>query len=729
MTWRLGLRLARGADRAGSVRLALLSAGIAVAVFTVLCSLALPRALGAQVDRSAARLPVSAAPGQPGTFLYRIAEDQLAGRIASSVTLAATSPAAPAPPGLTRQPAPGEVFLSPALAALRGSTDPLIGPAGLAGPDDLLEYRGVTPAELAGESGTGRGFGAPRSFIGEPPVLRVAMTLVLLVVLPAGVFLVTSARLSSATRLQRLAALRLLGVRRDGVVRLAAIETSVAGALGAVGGLLLYVLLLPAVAASPLFGTTWFPADTRLTPALALVVLVTVTAGSAVLGSRGMARALDRPLEARREPEHHATSWRGWAMLLTGSVVLAAFAVLPSFGRRPEVGSGTAIQFVVAASALTLTGFVLLLRPILVRLSRRLGESTSLAPRLAGRRLAVDGASTARVLAGLVVLCLVAGAGSGVLRDAELAVNVPIRELLVSVTTSASTPTQTVARLAALDAEAFVGLTRVQGSRAGRAEAVAVIAATCASLDAVGSVEQGTCQQGQTYRLLPAENFPGEPLLGLSLEPDSPAPEQVLAVSDETGVLPPAGGLLVTDIGALAGRWAPGSDLTFVTADPAEADALRTAVRVIDPASRSDGGVDPVTLATFQLLDSTGRTGLATGFALAVLTFLVAAADRSRERRPNVAALSVVGVPIRLLRRVQVLQLLVPLAVVVGAALAVGNLIGLAWLGGGGLERTGLYTGGLALSAVMLVVAIGLAVTAGALTVRRGIATEHLRRV
>lgn len=728
MTWRLGLRLARGADRAGSVRLALLSAGIAIAVFTVLCSLALPRALGAQTERAAARFPVSAAPEQPGTFLYRIADDQLAGRIASSVTLAATSSTAPVPPGVPRLPAPGEVFLSPALAALRGSGGPLIGPVGLASPDDLLEYRGVAPAELA-DGSAGIGFGAPRSFIPQPPVLRVAMTLLLLVVLPAAVFLVTSARLSSATRLQRLAALRLLGVRRAGVVRLAAIETSVAGALGAVGGLLLYALLLTPLAASPLFGTTWFPADTKLTPGLALVVLVTVTFGSAVLGSRGMARALDKPLVARREPEQHSTSWRGWSLLLTGTVVLAAFAVLPSFGRRPQVGSGTAIQFVVAASALTLTGFVLLLRPMLVRLSRRLGACDSLALRLAGRRLAVDGASTARVLAGLVVLCLVAGAGSGVLRDAELAVNVPIRQLLVSVTTSPSAPTQTIERLASLDAAAFVGLTRTDGFRGGRPEPVIVVAATCASLDFIGSIVQGECQQGQNYRLRGIDRFPDEPLRAPDLGAASSSPEQVLAVSDEFALLPAQGGLLVTDIGDLSESWAPESALYFVGADPAAADALRLEARAIDPASRSSASVDPVTLATFQLLDRTGRTGLAAGFALAVLTFLVAAADRARERRPNVAALSVVGVPIRLLRRVQVLQLLVPLFVIVGAALAVGNLIGLAWLGGGGLERGGLYTGGLVLSGVMLVVAVGLAVAAGALTVRRGIATEHLRRV
>jgi hypothetical protein len=727
MTWRLGLRLARGADRVGAVRLVLLSVGIALAVCSVLISLALPRALNAQVERAAARLPVPAAPGQTGSFLYVLAEDQLGDRPLTSISLAATTSGAPVPPGLDRLPAPGTAVLSPALAALRDSTGPVIGNEGLAAPDELLEYRGVSPADLAGGASTGTAFGQPTSAVRRAPVQRVALTLVLLVVLPAGVFLSTCARLSSATRLQRLSALRLLGLRRGALVRVAAVETAVAGLLGAIGGLLLYRLLLPPVASSGVVGTTWFTSQTALSPVHVAIALVLVVWGAAVLGSRGMARALDRPLEARREPERRAPSWRGAALLVTGSAVLSLFAVLPLMGRRPQIGSGTATLVVVVAAALALTGFVLLLQPVLGGLAEWLGRATSLDLRLAGRRLAVDSASTARVLGGLVLLCLLAGAGVGVLRDAELAVNAPLRQLLVSVPVPAGTPQEAFERMVALDAEAVLGQTAAQGARNGTAQSIPVVVATCESLEVVANVVEGDCVTGKTYALRALPGFEDQSV-GIALSPESAPPNRSLRAVGELIEVAPQGALLVTDAGLLAGRWGERTEITYLASDIAAADSLRATVRDIVPTAPAGTGVDVVTATTFRLLDRTGRTGLLTGFTIAVLTFVVAAADRAYERRPNVVALAVVGVPYRLLRRIQVLQLLVPLLVVVGAALAVGNLIGLGWIGAGGLERGGLYTEGLALSAAMLIVSVLLAVGAGALTVRRGIRTEHLRR-
>ena len=80
--------------------------------------------------------------------------------------VAATGASSPVPPGITRDPGPGQYYASPALAALLRSTpaDQLagrypgrlagtIGDAALSSPDSLVIIIGHTPAQLAGTPG------------------------------------------------------------------------------------------------------------------------------------------------------------------------------------------------------------------------------------------------------------------------------------------------------------------------------------------------------------------------------------------------------------------------------------------------------------------------------------------------------------------------------------------------------------------------------------------------
>ena len=88
--------------------------------------------------------------------------DTFDGQQITRFDVAATGASAPVPPGITRDPAPGQYFASPALAALLRSTpaDQLadrypgrlagtIGDAALPSPNSLVLIVGRTPAQLA----------------------------------------------------------------------------------------------------------------------------------------------------------------------------------------------------------------------------------------------------------------------------------------------------------------------------------------------------------------------------------------------------------------------------------------------------------------------------------------------------------------------------------------------------------------------------------------------------
>ena len=76
--------------------------------------------------------------------------------------MAATGASSPVPPGISRDPAPGQYYASPALIALLRSTPAdqladrypghlagMIGDAGLPSPNSLVIIVGRTPAQLA----------------------------------------------------------------------------------------------------------------------------------------------------------------------------------------------------------------------------------------------------------------------------------------------------------------------------------------------------------------------------------------------------------------------------------------------------------------------------------------------------------------------------------------------------------------------------------------------------
>ncbi|MDW8804912.1 ABC transporter permease [Streptomyces scabiei] len=424
-TWSLTWRLTRAGGRTG-----LLTTGLAVAaaaVSTALLLLCVAMNLGFQhrADRTDWRNPVKSshpvAVQATGTTFHRgepvtvVDVAQLPGRTA------------PAPPGLDRFPAPGELWVSPALGALLdrlpddrhpvpGTPTGTLSRAALANPGELVAvigHRSTDPAVTAPREPDPRRIGdiaSPTriaSFTGAPVTdgmggmyTLLARLATILVVVPLLVLGASAARLSVSRRDQRLAALRLIGATPGRIAAMTTAEALLTGAAGALLGAVGYAVLLPAAASLPLAGGSWYPADLWIGGPLLLTVLGAVVALVVVSALAGLRQVVVGPLGvARRSRSRGASAVRA----------LVFVAVLAVYGWiTKQYGSGDVVAlsaFAAVFLALTVIG------PWMVRLLGRIVTTVAKRPAtlLAGRRLLDDPKAAWRIVSGLTLAGFVAG--------------------------------------------------------------------------------------------------------------------------------------------------------------------------------------------------------------------------------------------------------------------------------------------------------------------------------
>src|SRR5439155_17501884 len=132
------------------------AAGVGVGVALLIGGLGLAPALQTRHGRELAREPISAdRPVHTNYALWLPINDRVENRDLLRITVAVVGNA-PAPPGLSRLPGPGEVVVSPALASvldspvgriarerMPGRVIGLVGKDGLVAPDELVAYVGV----------------------------------------------------------------------------------------------------------------------------------------------------------------------------------------------------------------------------------------------------------------------------------------------------------------------------------------------------------------------------------------------------------------------------------------------------------------------------------------------------------------------------------------------------------------------------------------------------------
>ncbi|WP_344423264.1 hypothetical protein [Pseudonocardia ailaonensis] len=446
----LSLRLLRlGGPRAWTTA-GLVGAGVAVASALLAVALGALHGLDSREARTGWRTPAAAAPGEPVIAQVRTRVDHAAGKPITQVDVVAPGPAAPgpatpgpavpgatgpgpatpvpsggttAPPGLPRLPAPGELWVSPALAALLRELAPdalanrypgpptgLIGDAGLRFPDELVVVIG-RPAGDPVLTAPGDSRVVPVASFARTTVpaedegyRQLTIVAVALVAFPIAGLLGASARLTATRRGERLATLRLLGASTRQITVVAVAETTVIATAAAITGFLLEALVSPLVARIPLAGGGWFAADVRpsVLVSVGAVVAVGLLATASAVG--GLRRVVVSPLGVARRQQARGVRL---VRLLGVVAALVVFAIGNSALRVVDV---EAAGLVMAAVVLALFGAVVLVGPLVVRgVGGWLGRRESVPALLAGRRLQDDPRAAFRPLAGVTLAIFVAG--------------------------------------------------------------------------------------------------------------------------------------------------------------------------------------------------------------------------------------------------------------------------------------------------------------------------------
>ncbi|SDK93041.1 FtsX-like permease family protein [Nonomuraea jiangxiensis] len=418
LTW----RLLKGGGRRGLLGAWLTLGAVAVSTALLLFAVAVNFAFAARADRGAWRNPV---PAEAGAVAIEAARFDFVGdQVITVVDLAALDARAAAgarPPGMPRLPAPGEVWLSPALAELARKlpADQLAerypDPAGVLG-DEALVYPGElvavvghapdAPAMTAAgtrDGALGKGPAKVADLTGTPSedseAYR-ALTLVasVLMVVPLLVFGGAAARLTVARRDWRLAALRLVGATPGQVVRMTVAEAVIVALAGALLGAAAYAAAAPLLAGIPIAGGSWFVSDVLPGPLPLAAVLAGVPLLVGLSAVVGLRRVVVSPLGvAKRETPPAMRFVR----------VLALFAVLAAF---PLLTRGTSIGIVAVALGLAFL-CVNLAGPWVVSLIGRITAGSARRPAglLAGRRLVDDPRSAWRTVSGVALTGFVAG--------------------------------------------------------------------------------------------------------------------------------------------------------------------------------------------------------------------------------------------------------------------------------------------------------------------------------
>jgi hypothetical protein len=448
----LGLRLTVSGGKEAIIRLVVLAAAVGLGVGLLLTAVSGVNAVNAQNDRyawldtgaknllptasrgrhGATTAPAASAAAGATTAASReplwglVTAGEFNGQVIDRVDVAATGPASPVPPGIARDPGPGQYYASPALSALLRSTPAdelanrypghqagLIGEAGLASPDSLVIVVGRSAAQMSHLPGaaevTSLNTTSPSSCGADSCVIRAgvnstAIDLILSVValallLPVLTFIATATRLSAARREQRFAAMRLVGATRRQISLIAAVESTVAATAGVAAGFGLFFVLRVPLAAVPFTGQPFFPAELSLSLPDLVAVAAGVPAAAAVVARVALRRVNIAPLGVtRRVTPRPPRAWRVLP-LLAGLADLGFFVV----HGRPATIPGQIWAFV-PGFALIMIGLVTAGPWLTMAGARVMARRTSRPGALiAARRLADDPRAGFRAVSGLVL--------------------------------------------------------------------------------------------------------------------------------------------------------------------------------------------------------------------------------------------------------------------------------------------------------------------------------------
>jgi hypothetical protein len=425
MSLLLGVRMALAGGRESLARMGLMAAGVAAGVVLLLFSVTAMPALQSRIDRLAwHRTDAASPPTAADPALWLPVTDWYAGRQVVRVQVAALGPRPPVPPGLERLPGPGEVAVSPALARLiatapadqlgdrfPGRITGTVGEPGLISPAELVAVIGRAPADLRAVPGAYeiRGIEQPGDPIDLRAFLRAAVVLLaVLLVGPVLVFVSMVTRIGAARREQRFAAIRLAGATRWQTGLLAATETALAAAAGALLGWAGYLALRPLAASRiTVDGTPFFLTDLTAPAAHIGLVLVAVPLLTMATTLVALHRVQITPLGTGRRVRRRPPRSLRLAPLAGGILTLSAGTRLAD-DTAPE-GSPTAGTLTIVGALSILAGVVLAGPWVCLLISRGLARLSRHATTLiAARRIAADPYTTFRAVGGVALAAFTA---------------------------------------------------------------------------------------------------------------------------------------------------------------------------------------------------------------------------------------------------------------------------------------------------------------------------------
>jgi hypothetical protein len=690
----LALRVLR-ADRRTQVSTLLTAFGVAVATGLVLLLVSLPFATKARAERTLWQQP-DFADGGPAQVSWSTAEDEVDGRALTRVDVAPLVEASDVrlPAGIDRLPGPGEMLMSPDLAALaNGRPDArladrfgarsvgLLGDGALRFPEQLVVLVGHTPDTMPTGAAERPTLGSGQAEV-DPLLALLSGVGVVVLLVPSLVLVASASRLTAARRERRLAALRLAGATPAQVTAMVAAETG----LAAVGGALLGVATSPLVhrlaTVVPWGGGTWYAGDFVLSPVPVVLVALTIPAlvvGAAVAGLR---RVVSAPLMATGG--HTRKPLSGVRLLFVPAAAGLFFLALT------QQGDGMLLPILVSLGLLmwspTIVGpwVTSALGGIFVRTWRR---PASL---LAGRRLRDDPKAAYRASAG-VVLAVFAGSMALTLMpslESEAGYYSQFREPVLYFESDPERAPEAVAAVDAKLAEYGVAeraLAVGQGElRAGDQYYTAIVASCASAKQVVPGAGEIACRDRPAIYLDSTV-----PLSGLGV----PGPDATGA----PGETPPAA--LPTDAPVVTGAGTPGVVIVDPALWPRDAPLLSTSVAVApDGATRETvrtamlaaaGGAQVISKEMklgqqdTQLADLRRVTviGLVTASVLAGLSAAIATAGSVLDRRRTFGALMAAGTPVRTLSRALRAEAALPALVATVGAGALGTAVGVGLFG------------------------------------------------
>lgn len=353
------------------------------------------------------------------------------------------------------------------------------------------------------------------------------------------------------------------------------------------------------------------------------------------------------------------------------------------------------------------------------------GRSLSL--QLGLRRLQLEPSGSLRVVSVLVILVFIGCLGNGVARDVRSGQLTVSAIQLYSVKAAEVAPS---ARASLLGGNGSQGVAILQNNR------TAVAFGSCAGLGALLGRTLTDCSNAGTRITYQGDrNAPlrRQQLVRLAVNRGSPfsvtMPTRHLLLTEQDGTtLAPIQALL--PLQNLPGGSIP-SDASLTVGRPNNVEAndafYNTVYGVAPAADVTNEDQDYVAAESTDRFAGYFELALLLALTLGVSGFVIATADRAIERRPNIAALEVVGVPHRTIVVSQAVQLVVPLALGAVVALVPGLLTEQAYLVAGGQNPAWAWRS-IATDVVFALIALLVAAAGATLAVGRRPDVSMLRR-